>query len=45
LTEHKYAEAAVQLKKVIDSQIYDLLPLYADVFKVSNKNHKGIKYL
>lgn len=40
LTEHKYTEAAVQLKKVIDSQIYDLLPLYADVFKVSNKNHK-----
>ena len=40
LTEHKYAEATIPLKKVIDSQIYDLLPLYADVFKANNKNHK-----
>lgn len=39
LTEHKYADAAIQLKKVIDSQIYSLLPSYADVFKANNKNH------
>lgn len=40
LTEHKYADAAIQLKKVIDSKIYELLPVYADVFKANNKNHK-----
>lgn len=39
LTEHKYAEAAAELKKVIDSPVYGLIA-YADVFKVNNKNHK-----
>lgn len=40
LTERKYADAATQLKSVIDSKIYELLPVYADVFKANNKNHK-----
>ena len=39
LTEHKYADAAAQFKGVIDSQIYGLLPSYADVFRPDNKNN------
>ncbi|WP_020597042.1 RagB/SusD family nutrient uptake outer membrane protein [Spirosoma panaciterrae] len=40
LTEKKYAQAAAKLKEVIDLGVYDILPNYADVFKVSNKNNK-----
>ncbi|GAB4012564.1 RagB/SusD family nutrient uptake outer membrane protein [Spirosoma migulaei] len=40
LTEKKYAQSAAKLKEVIDLGIYDILPSYADVFKVSNKNNK-----
>ncbi|WP_026993977.1 RagB/SusD family nutrient uptake outer membrane protein [Flectobacillus major] len=40
LTRKQYAEAATKLKEVIDGGVYDLLPNYADVFKVANKNHK-----
>ncbi|MBS0032343.1 RagB/SusD family nutrient uptake outer membrane protein [Chitinophaga sp. 22321] len=40
LTQKKYAPAAVQLKAVIDLQQYSLVPVYADFFKVSNKNNK-----
>ncbi|MCE6991487.1 RagB/SusD family nutrient uptake outer membrane protein [Dyadobacter sp. CY323] len=40
LTEKKYAPAVSKLKEVIDLGIYALLPSYADVFKVSNKNNK-----
>ncbi|WP_142687956.1 RagB/SusD family nutrient uptake outer membrane protein [Chitinophaga polysaccharea] len=40
LTEKKYAAAATQLKSVIDLHQYALLPVYADFFKVSNKNSK-----
>lgn len=40
LTQKKYAAAAAKLKEVIDMGTYALLPSYADVFKVSNKNNK-----
>jgi hypothetical protein len=40
LTEKKYAEAATVLKEVINSNAYQLLPNYADVFRVTNKNNK-----
>ena len=40
LTRKQYTEAGAKLKEVIDSNVYDLLPNYADVFRASNKNHK-----
>ena len=40
LTQKKYRPAAAKLKEVIDLGIYMLLPSYADVFRVANKNHK-----
>ncbi len=40
LTEKKYPQAAAKLKEVIDLNLYNLLPVYADFFKVSNKNSK-----
>ena len=39
LTQKKYAAAAVQLKAVMDLNRYDLVPVYADFFKVNNKNN------
>ncbi|NLU90748.1 RagB/SusD family nutrient uptake outer membrane protein [Chitinophaga sp. Ak27] len=40
LTQKKYAPAAEQLKAVIGQGQYALVPVYADFFKVSNKNNK-----
>ncbi|CAG5012036.1 SusD-like protein P25 [Dyadobacter sp. CECT 9275] len=40
LTQKKFAPAAAKLKEVIALNVYALLPSYADVFKVSNKNNK-----
>ncbi|WP_460966886.1 RagB/SusD family nutrient uptake outer membrane protein [Spirosoma migulaei] len=40
LTQKKYSQAVAKLKEVIDLNVYAILPSYADVFKVSNKNHK-----
>ncbi|WP_346318371.1 RagB/SusD family nutrient uptake outer membrane protein [Chitinophaga sp. YIM B06452] len=40
LTQKKYAAAAMQLKAVIDLNQYALVPVYADFFKVNNKNNK-----
>ncbi|MRG44865.1 RagB/SusD family nutrient uptake outer membrane protein [Chitinophaga sp. SYP-B3965] len=41
LTQKKYAPAAIQLKAVIDGNLYGLvLTSYADFFKVTNKNNK-----
>lgn len=40
LYQKKYSEAAIKLKLVVDSGIYDLLPTYGDCFKASGKNHK-----
>lgn len=40
LTQKKYVPAAVQLKAVIDLGQYALVPVYADFFKVTNKNNK-----
>jgi hypothetical protein len=40
LTEKKYTDAAAKLKEVISSAAYAILPAYADVFQVSNKNNK-----
>lgn len=40
LTQKNYSLAAAKLKEVINLNVYALLPSYADVFKVSNKNHK-----
>ena len=40
LTEKKFPAAAAKLKEVIDLGVYALLPSYADVFKVANKNNK-----
>lgn len=39
LTEHKYPQAVAKLKEVIDLGVYSILPNYADVFKVTNKNN------
>lgn len=40
LTQKKYAPAVSKLKEVIDLGVYTLLPSYADVFRVANKNNK-----
>jgi hypothetical protein len=40
LTEKKFPEAAARLKEVIASNVYGLLPNYADVFRVANKNNR-----
>jgi hypothetical protein len=40
LTEKKYSQAVAKLKEVIDLNVYAILPSYADVFKVGNKNNK-----
>ncbi|KQS26572.1 RagB/SusD family nutrient uptake outer membrane protein [Dyadobacter sp. Leaf189] len=40
LTQKKWAEAAAETKEIIDSKMYELLPSYADIFKISNKNNK-----
>lgn len=40
LTQNKFKPAADKLKEVIDLNVYQILPSYADVFKVSNKNNK-----
>ncbi|MEJ7740834.1 MAG: RagB/SusD family nutrient uptake outer membrane protein [Chitinophagaceae bacterium] len=40
LTQKKFTEAAARLKEVISLNVYDLLPNYADVFRVTNKNNK-----
>lgn len=37
LTQKKYPQAATKLKEVIDLGLYNILPNYADVFKVTNK--------
>ncbi|WP_295117421.1 RagB/SusD family nutrient uptake outer membrane protein [uncultured Chitinophaga sp.] len=39
LAQKKFAPAAIQLKAVIDSKVYDLVPVYADFFKVNNKKN------
>lgn len=40
LTQKKFGPAAGKLKEVIDLGVYALLPSYADVFRVANKNSK-----
>ncbi len=40
LTQKKFPAAVAKLKEVIDLGIYSVLPNYADVFKVANKNNK-----
>ncbi|MCE7044557.1 RagB/SusD family nutrient uptake outer membrane protein [Dyadobacter sp. CY312] len=40
LTQKKFGAAAGKLKEVIDLGVYALLPSYADVFRVANKNSK-----
>src|SRR6187551_4003927 len=40
LTQKKFSEAAAKLKEVISSNAYGLLPNYADVFRVGNKNNR-----
>lgn len=40
LTQKKYPAAVSKLKEVIESGAYTLLPSYADVFRVTNKNNK-----
>lgn len=40
LTQKKWTEAAAETKEIIDSKTYELLPSYADIFKISNKNNK-----
>lgn len=40
LTQKKYPQTVSKLKEVIDLGVYSLLPGYADVFKVGNKNNK-----
>lgn len=40
LTQKKFPAASAKLKEVIDLGVYTLLPSYADVFRVANKNNK-----
>ena len=40
--QDKYALAAAEFKKVIDSGIYSLLPNYADVFTLANERSKEL---
>jgi hypothetical protein len=40
LTQNKWSEAAAKAKEIIDAATYDLLPSYADIFKITNKNNK-----
>jgi hypothetical protein len=40
LTQKKYPAAVSKLKEVIDLGVYTILPSYAEVFRVGNKNHK-----
>jgi len=40
MTQRKYAEAATKLKEVVDANTYDLLPVYADLFRPANKNSR-----
>lgn len=40
LTQKKWNEAAAKSKEIIDTKTYDLLPSYADIFKIANKNNK-----
>jgi hypothetical protein len=42
LTQRKYAGARAVLKEVIDARTYRLLPDYASVFSVTNKNNAEI---
>ena len=40
LTEHNYAAAVAVLQTVVNSNAYKLLPNYADIFKIANKNNE-----
>lgn len=40
LTLKKYPEAAAEFKKVIDLNVYSLLPIYADLFKAGMQGNK-----
>lgn len=40
LTQKKYAEAVAEFKKVIDLNVYELLPVYADLFKAGMQGNK-----
>lgn len=40
LTQKKYAEAATEFKKVIDLNVYELLPVYADLYKAGMQGNK-----
>lgn len=40
LTQKKYTEAAAEFRKVIDLNIYELLPVYADLFKAGMQGNK-----
>ncbi|SKB70457.1 RagB/SusD family nutrient uptake outer membrane protein [Dyadobacter psychrophilus] len=39
LTQKKYAEAAAELKKVVTSGTYSLLPVYADLYKAGQQGN------
>ncbi|WP_018615205.1 RagB/SusD family nutrient uptake outer membrane protein [Segetibacter koreensis] len=40
LTQKKYTEAAAEFKKVVDLKVYELLPVYADLFKAGMQGNK-----
>jgi len=40
LTQKKYTDAVAEFKKVIESNQYELLPVYADLFKASMQGNK-----
>lgn len=42
LTNKQYSQAATILKEVIDANVYQLLPVYADVFRANNGNNAEI---
>lgn len=40
LTQKRWADAASKTKEIIDAGTYELLPSYADIFRITNKNNK-----
>lgn len=40
LTRNQYGLAIEKLREVVSSQVYGLLNDYADIFRITNKNHK-----
>lgn len=40
LTQKKWQDTVTKTKEILDATTYDLLPAYADIFRINNKNNK-----